>query len=166
MSDKENPVIAENFAGSVLLLRLNRPEQRNALSTATLLAIVNEQTAAEGNAEIGVVVITGNTSVFAAGADINELAQSTGSDLIESPRFLAWQAIRGFSKPPIAAVEGWCLGAGSELALCCDIVVAGTSAQFGQPETNLAIIPGYPSGGGRLARVGSERSLACSFERA
>ena len=159
MSDQMDPIIVEHLAGSVLLLRLNRPEQRNALSTPTLLAIVEELTAAEANPGVGAVVITGSMSVFAAGADINELVESTGSNEVESPRFLAWQVIRDFSKPLIAAVEGWCLGAGCELALCCDIVVAGTSARFGQPETNLAIIPGAGGTATLPRRIGQQRAM-------
>lgn len=69
-------------------------------------------------------------------------AASNGEDPVESPRFLAWQSIRAFGKPLLAAVEGWCLGAGMELMMCCDIVIGGETTRFGQPETNLGIIPG------------------------
>ncbi|HKX22507.1 MAG TPA: enoyl-CoA hydratase-related protein, partial [Rhizorhapis sp.] len=126
----------------VLLLTLNRPAQRNALATPLLEAIAAALRAADRDNGIRCVVITGNDKVFAAGADIEELARSDGSEPVEGPRWIAWNAIAAFSKPLIAAVEGWCLGAGSELMLRCDIVVAGRNAKLGQPETNLGIIPG------------------------
>ena len=126
----------------VLLLTLNRPAQRNALATPLLEAIAAALRAADRDSGIRCVVIAGNDKVFAAGADIEELARSDGSEPVEGPRWIAWNAIAAFSKPLIAAVEGWCLGAGSELMLRCDIVVAGRNAKLGQPETNLGIIPG------------------------
>ena len=126
----------------VLLLTLNRPAQRNALATPLLETIAAALRAADRDSGIRSVVITGNDKVFAAGADIEELARSDGSEPVEGPRWMAWNAIAAFSKPLIAAVEGWCLGAGSELMLRCDIVVAGRNAKLGQPETNLGIIPG------------------------
>ena len=126
----------------VLLLTLNRPAQRNALATPLLEAIAAALRTADRDSGIRSVVITGNDKVFAAGADIEELARSDGSEPVEGPRWIAWNAIAAFSKPLIAAVEGWCLGAGSELMLRCDIVVAGRNAKLGQPETNLGIIPG------------------------
>ena len=126
----------------VLLLTLNRPAQRNALATPLLEAIAAALRAADRDNGIRSVVITGNDKVFAAGADIEELARSDGSEPVEGPRWIAWNTIAAFSKPLIAAVEGWCLGAGSELILRCDIVVAGRNAKLGQPETNLGIIPG------------------------
>ena len=126
----------------VLLLTLNRPAQRNALATPLLEAIAAALRAADRDNGIRSVVITGNDKVFAAGADIEELARSDGSEPVEGPRWIAWNTIAAFSKPLIAAVEGWCLGAGSELMLRCDIVVAGRNAKLGQPETNLGIIPG------------------------
>lgn len=135
-------LISARPAPGVLLLTLNRPERRNALATPLLMALVEALRGAEEDAALRAVVVTGSESVFAAGADLNELATSTDRDPVESPRFLAWSAIRAFPKPLIAAVEGWCLGAGAELMMCCDIVVAARDATIGQPETNLGIIPG------------------------
>lgn len=153
-------LIVESAADGVLLLRLNRPERRNALATPLLCAIAGALTAADADDAIRVVIITGSDSLFAAGADVDELAASTGDDPIESPRFQAWAAIRSFSKPLIAAVEGWCLGAGLELALRCDLIVAGAKARFGLPETNLGIMPGA-GGTAILPRlVGLRRAMA------
>lgn len=135
-------VLMERPEPGVLLLRLNRPERRNALATPVLQEIARALADAEADNSVRALVITGNDTIFAAGADINELAQSGSSDPVETPRFLAWHAIRAFPKPLIAAVEGWCLGAGTELMLCADIVIAGEAAKIGLPETNLGIMPG------------------------
>jgi enoyl-CoA hydratase len=126
----------------VLLVRLNRPERRNALATSVLQWIAAELGQAEKEESVRAVVITGSDRLFAAGADIDELSAGSSDDEVSSPRFHAWAQIRAFPKPLIAAVEGWCLGAGAELMMCADIVVAGTDAKIGQPETNLGIIPG------------------------
>lgn len=128
--------------GNVTMLRLNRPERRNALATPLLQEIAAALVAADADETVQAALITGGATIFAAGADIDEVAEAGSDDPVESPRFRAWRSIRAFRKPLVAAVEGWCLGAGLELALCCDIVVAGEGARFGQPETNLGIIPG------------------------
>jgi len=135
-------LLEDRRSDGVLLLRLNRPASRNALATPLLKAIAQALTHADRECGIRSVVITGNDKMFAAGADLDELARSDGSEPLAGPRWRAWAAISGFSKPLIAAVEGWCLGAGSELILRCDIVVAARGARIGQPETNLGIMPG------------------------
>ncbi|WP_210766648.1 enoyl-CoA hydratase-related protein [Caenibius tardaugens] len=123
-------------------LRLNRPERKNALATPVLQELASALAGADEAEDIRVALLVGSESVFAAGADIGELAASGPDDSVESPRFLAWQAIRAFSKPLVAGVEGWCLGAGAELMLCADIVVAARNARIGLPETGLGIMPG------------------------
>lgn len=135
-------LLREIRPGGVLLLTLNRPANRNALATPLLEAVADALMGVEEESGIRCAVITGNEKVFAAGADIDELARSDGKEPVAGPRWRAWNAIAGFSKPLVAAIEGWCLGAGSELMLRCDIVVASRSARIGQPETNLGIIPG------------------------
>lgn len=135
-------LLSEHPAAGVLLLRLNRPERRNALATPLLREIAAALATAEDDDAVRAVVITGSEMVFAAGADLDELAASGADDPVESPRFQAWATIRAFPKPLVAAVEGWCLGAGAELMLCADIVIAGAGARIGQPETGLGIIPG------------------------
>ncbi|KQX18690.1 MULTISPECIES: enoyl-CoA hydratase-related protein [unclassified Sphingomonas] len=152
-------LIAERPAEGVLLLRLNRPERRNALATPLLCALAEAIEAADGDDAVRLVVLTGSDKVFAAGADINELAVSGPDDPIDTPRFRAWAAIRAFTKPLIAAVEGWCLGAGAELMMCTDIVVAGKGAKIGLPETNLGIIPGAGGTATLPRRVGQARAL-------
>lgn len=142
MTPEEPELLATTRDDGVLLLRLNRPRQRNALATPLLENIAAALRDAEGDCAVRCVVVTGNERVFAAGADIDELARSNGSEPVSGPRWLAWSTIEKFTKPIVAAVEGWCLGAGSELMLRADIVVASRSARIGQPETNLGIIPG------------------------
>lgn len=151
-------LIRETPADGVLLLRLNRPEKRNALSTPLLVAIADAVDGAGGGSDIRVIVISGNETVFAAGADLDELAMSTSADQIETPRFQAWARIEACAKPLIAAVEGWCLGAGLELVLRADLVIAGIGARFGQPETNLGVMPG--AGGTSILPRLVGRSLA------
>ena len=104
--------------------------------------IARELMGAADDDTIRCVVLAGNEKVFAAGADLGELERSDGKEPIAGPRWNAWACIAGFPKPLVAAVEGWCLGAGCELMLRCDIVVAAENARIGQPETNLGIIPG------------------------
>lgn len=124
------------------LVRLNRPEKRNALATDLLGRIADALDQAATDPAVRVVVLTGSDRIFAAGADINELAERDTAGALSDLRPAIWARIRGFPKPLIAAVEGWSLGAGNELVMCCDLVVAGQGARFGQPETNLGIIPG------------------------
>lgn len=142
MTDAPEILVAETIGAGVLTLRLNRPEKRNALATDLLSRIADALDAAATDADVRAVVITGTERVFAAGADIKELASRDTGGALADPRPAMWSRIRSFAKPLIAAVEGWSLGAGNELVMCCDLVVAGSGASFGQPETNLGIIPG------------------------
>lgn len=142
---EDDELLVNEPSPRVRLLTLNRPERRNALSTQLLTRIADAFERADADDAVLAVVVTGGAKVFAAGADLDELAGLGGDEPLLGPRFLAWQRVRALQKPLIGAVEGWCLGGGLELAMACDVVVAGASARFGQPETNLGIIPG---GGG------------------
>lgn len=143
----------------VLLLRLNRPEKFNALATDLLAEIADALDAVASDPEVRAAVITGSDKVFAAGADINELAQRDTDGALADPRPGLWARIRAFPKPLIAAVEGWSLGAGNELVMCCDLAVSGEKGKFGQPESNLGIIPGA-GGTATLPRlVGRSRAM-------
>ncbi len=126
----------------VLLLTLNRPAARNALNNALLMQLVNELEAAATDTSISVCVITGNARFFAAGADLNEMAEKDLAATLNDTRPQLWARLQAFNKPLIAAVNGYALGAGCELALLCDVVVAGENARFGLPEITLGIIPG------------------------
>ena len=142
MKEEQTMLIIERVEEAVLLIRLNRPEKRNALATDLLSAVADALDEAERDETLRCVVITGSDKFFAAGADINEMASRATAGALCDPRPAIWGRIRNFPKPLIAAVEGWSLGAGNELVMCCDLVIAGQSAKFGQPETNLGIIPG------------------------
>jgi len=126
----------------VLQLTLNRPQARNALNNALLTQIADALDAAQQDSGVGAVVITGTERVFAAGADLQEMAQKDLAATLNDIRPRIWARIDAFSKPLIAAVNGYALGAGCELALLCDVVVAGDNAAFGLPEITLGIMPG------------------------
>ena len=136
----------------VALLELNRPEKRNALSNATLQEIADRLQNLEADAAVKTVVITGNLQCFAAGADLNELAQLDVVSIQQDLRPQLWKRIDEFSKPLIMAVNGYALGAGFELALHGDIVLTGDNAQFALPEIGLGMLPGA-GGTQRLARL-------------
>jgi len=136
----------------VLQIALNRPEALNALNTRLLGELAEALTDAEDDAEVRAVVLTGSRRAFAAGADIKEMAERDLVGMLEDPRQRHWATIARFSKPIIAAVNGFALGGGCELALQADIIVAGEDARFGQPEINLGIMPGA-GGTQRLVRA-------------
>jgi len=144
-----------------LQLTLNRPAARNALNNTLLMQLAEQLEAAAADADIAVCVISGNERCFAAGADLNEMAEKDLSATLNDIRPRLWARIDAFNKPLIAAVNGYALGAGCELALLCDVVIAGDNARFGLPEITLGIMPGA-GGTQRLIRsVG--KSLACKM---
>ena len=138
--------------GSVRLVTLDRPEALNALTTAMLGELAHELANAEQDPTTHAVVLTGNRKAFAAGADLKEMAERDLVGILNDPRVAFWQRITAFSKPLIAAVNGYALGGGCELAMHADILIAGRDAQFGQPEINLGIMPGA-GGTQRLLRA-------------
>ena len=129
-------------AEHVRLICINRPDSRNALRTPCLAEIANALQDAEREPQVRAVVITGSDKVFAAGADIRELLHMSQAEARQDRRPHIWRQIQQFSKPLISVVRGYALGAGCELALLSDIVVAADNARFGQPEVTLGIIPG------------------------
>ncbi len=128
--------------GRVLHLTLNCPAARNALNNALLSELAATLEAAASDSEISVCVIAGNERFFAAGADLNEMAKKDLAATLNDIRPQLWARINAFNKPLIAAVNGYALGAGCELALLCDLVIAGENARFGLPEITLGIMPG------------------------
>ncbi len=139
-------------------LTLNRPAQRNALNTALLKALAEALTALAGDAQCRAALICGAEQNFAAGADIGEIETKSRADGLADPRKSYWAAIRNFPKPLIAAVDGFALGGGFELALMADLIVAGETARFGLPETNLGLIPGAGGAQRLLALAGRARA--------
>lgn len=136
----------------VLTITLNRPEAYNALNTLLLSEVADVLDQADQDESIRVAVITGGPKVFAAGADIKEMAALDAVGVMNDARPKHWKRIYQFSKPLIGAVNGYALGGGCELVMHCDIVIAGDNALFGQPEINLGIIPGA-GGTQRLIRT-------------
>ena len=149
----------------VVLIELNRPEKRNALNNATLQNIAACLQDLETDAAVKAVVITGNMQCFAAGADLNELAQLDVVSIQQDQRPLLWKKIDEFSKPLIMAVNGYAFGAGFELALHGDMVLTGENAQFALPEIGLGMLPGA-GGTQRLARLVGQQSVSYTHLRA
>jgi enoyl-CoA hydratase len=147
----DSPVLVERD-GAIAVVLLNRPDQLNALSDELMEELVSALAELDRDEGVRAIVLGGSGRAFAAGADIGELAQASAIDLYYQRRIERWDAIRGLWTPLIAAVSGYCLGGGCELAMACDLIVASESAQFGQPETGLGIIPGA-GGTQRLTRA-------------
>jgi enoyl-CoA hydratase/carnithine racemase len=152
-------IVQRSIDEGVALLRLNRPEARNALSPEMMEEIAGALERLDPDPEVRCVVIAGSEKVFAAGADIKAMAERSFAEALYHPAAAFWRRVAAVKTPLIAAVSGWALGGGCELALACDMIVASETAAFGQPEIQLGIIPG---GGGtqRLARVlGKQRAM-------
>ncbi len=138
--------------GRVGLIRFNRPKALNALNSTMIAEIMDALEAYDRRADIGAIVLTGNEHAFAAGADIKEMASESAVSILTRDHISTFDRIMHIRKPVIAAVSGWCLGGGNELAMSCDMIVASESARFGQPEINLGVIPGA-GGTQRLTRA-------------
>jgi enoyl-CoA hydratase len=132
----------------IAVVRLDRPEQLNALSSELMLALVGALEDLDADEAVRCIVLAGDERAFAAGADIGELRDTATVDLYFGARLDLWDAIRSVRTPLVAAVSGYCLGGGCELAMACDLIVASETAQFGQPETGLGLMPG--AGGTQL----------------
>ena len=145
-------VLLERPAPGVALLRLNRPDARNALNLTVRQMLADHFRTLGADLDTRCIVLTGNAEVFAAGADIRDMAEATPVDLILRNTHLLWQAIADCPKPVIAAVNGYALGGGCELAMHADMIVAGEGASFGQPEIRVGIMPGA-GGTQRLTRA-------------
>ena len=144
---------------AIAVVQLNRPDVLNALNRALMDELVTVLEDFDRDEEIRCIVLTGSARAFAAGADIREFADASAVDMLQGYRFQQWEHIRKVTKPMIAAVTGFALGGGNELAMLCDMIIAGESARFGQPEINLGLIPGA-GGTQRLTRaVGKYRAM-------
>jgi enoyl-CoA hydratase/carnithine racemase len=152
-------LLREERHGAVAVLQLNRPEARNALSPDLMEELGAALERLDQDDEVRAIVLAGSDEVFAAGADIRALRDRSFGEALFHPTAAFWRRIAGCRTPLIAAVSGYALGGGCELALACDMIVADDRAEFGQPEITLGIIPG---GGGtqRLARaLGKQRAM-------
>lgn len=156
MSPKHLVVTREE---SVALVQLHRPDVLNALNQALMDELVAVLEEADRDDGVRCIILTGSARAFAAGADIREIAEASAVEMLQGYRFQQWERMRRVTKPIIAAVTGFALGGGNELAMLCDLIVAGESARFGQPEINLGLIPGA-GGTQRLTRaVGKYRTM-------
>jgi enoyl-CoA hydratase len=145
--------------GKVCLVRLNRPQALNALNTKILAELLVALKAYENDPGIGAFVLTGSEKAFAAGADIKEMQAKSYVDVYLEDFFVGWEEFSRLRKPIIAAVAGYALGGGCELAMMCDFIIAADTAKFGQPEITLGVMPGM-GGSQRLTRfVGKSKSM-------
>jgi enoyl-CoA hydratase len=143
----------------IATVRIHRPEVLNALSPAVIAELVSALEALDADDSVRALVLTGDERAFAAGADIGTMADATVLDQIKADQFRTWDRIRRIKKPLIAAVSGWALGGGNETAMMCDMIVASETAQFGQPEINIGVMPGA-GGTQRLAQaIGKVRAM-------
>ena len=159
MNEEQLILVERQQEQRTALVRLNRPKQLNALNGAVMDALCTALEELDRDDGVRAIVVTGSERAFAAGADIGEMAGATPIDMLVTNRIGQWDRIRKVTKPVIAAVNGWALGGGCELAMTLDLIVAGEGAKFGQPEINIGIIPGA-GGTQRLTRaIGKSRAM-------
>ncbi len=159
MTEDQLVLVERQAEQRIALVRINRPKQLNALNGAVMDQLCDALEALDADDAMRAIVVTGNERAFAAGADIGEMANATPMEMLSSNRIGQWDRVRRISKPVIAAVNGWCLGGGCELAMTLDLIVAGESAKFGQPEISIGIIPGA-GGTQRLTRaIGKSKAM-------
>ncbi|AKE38778.1 Enoyl-CoA hydratase/carnithine racemase [Corynebacterium camporealensis] len=145
--------------GRVGIIRLNRPKALNALNHDTMIEVTEAATKFDQDDAIGAIIITGSEKAFAAGADIKEMASKNATEMFQTDWFAGWDVLTRVRTPVIAAVNGFALGGGCELAMMCDFIVAGEKAKFGQPEVNLGVTPGM-GGSQRLTKaVGKAKAM-------
>ncbi len=159
MSEEPLVLVDRQEDARTALVRLNRPKQLNALNGAVMDALCTALEELDRDEAVRAIVVTGSERAFAAGADIGEMANATPIEMLITNRIGQWDRIRKVTKPVIAAVNGWALGGGCELAMTLDLIVAGEGAKFGQPEISIGVIPGA-GGTQRLTRaIGKSRAM-------
>lgn len=135
-------VVTEEYSPHISLIQLNRPKELNALNLQLMVELKDSLQQLDKNSKVRVIVITGNDQAFAAGADIKQMADKSAIDMLLTDQFSTWDQIRKTKKPIIAAVSGFALGGGCELAMTCDMIIASETAKFGQPEIKIGVMPG------------------------
>ncbi|WEZ82370.1 enoyl-CoA hydratase [Rhizobium sp. 32-5/1] len=154
----EKPIIVEQH-DRVVIVTLNRPAARNALNSEIMNALATELAPLDRDPGVGCFLLRGSDKAFAAGADIKEMADKSFTDMFGEDFFAAWDRFASFRTPKIAAVSGYALGGGCELAMMCDMIFASDTAMFGQPEIKLGVIPGM-GGSQRLTKlVGKAKAM-------
>ncbi|MEM7227421.1 MAG: enoyl-CoA hydratase-related protein [Planctomycetota bacterium] len=155
----DEPLILTEVDGHVGIARLNRPKVLNALNPELMAMLAEQLEAWDNDSNIHVILIAGSERAWAAGADIGDMAEQSMLSMYERDQFATWERIKRVKKPIIAAVSGWALGGGCELMMHCDIIVASDTAQFGQPEINIGVMPGA-GGTQRLTRaIGKAKAM-------
>lgn len=151
--------VNDQYAPQVALIELNRPKELNALSPQLMQELRDVLADLDSNNNVRVIMLTGNEKAFAAGADIKHMADKSAIDMLLIDQFDTWDQIRKTKKPLIAAVSGFALGGGCELAMMCDMIIASETARFGQPEIKIGVIPGA-GGTQRLTRaIGKAKAM-------
>ncbi|MCX6187935.1 MAG: enoyl-CoA hydratase-related protein [Bacteroidetes bacterium] len=135
-------LVESEYQPHIAIIRLNRPKELNALNLQLMLELKAALSTLDDDDNVRCIIITGNQQAFAAGADIKQMENKTAIDLLKIDQFETWDQIRKTKKPIIAAVSGFALGGGCELAMTCDMIVASETAKFGQPEIKIGIMPG------------------------
>lgn len=152
-------IVTEQHAPHVALIQLNRPKDLNALNLQLMQELRDALQQLDRNENVRVIIITGSEQAFAAGADIKQMADKSAIDMLLIDQFSTWDQVRKTKKPIIAAVSGFALGGGCELAMTCDMIIASETAKFGQPEIKLGVIPGA-GGTQRLTRaIGKAKAM-------
>lgn len=152
-------IVHEQYEAHVALIQLNRPTELNALNTQLMQEVRDALQQLDRNEQVRVIILTGNDQAFAAGADIKQMADKSAVDMLMMDQSGTWDQIRKTKKPLIAAVSGFCLGGGCELAMTCDMIVASETARFGQPEIKIGVMPGA-GGTQRLTRaIGKAKAM-------
>ncbi|HET9486610.1 MAG TPA: enoyl-CoA hydratase-related protein [Chryseosolibacter sp.] len=152
-------IVNDQYHLFVALIQINRPKELNALNTQLMQELRDALQQLDKKENVRVIIITGNDQAFAAGADIKQMADKSAIDMFLADQFSTWDQIRKIKKPIIAAVSGFCLGGGCELAMTCDMIIASETARFGQPEIKIGVMPGA-GGTQRLARaIGKAKTM-------
>ncbi|MDH2901830.1 MAG: enoyl-CoA hydratase-related protein [archaeon] len=156
---KYENILIEKYESVVGIAKLNRPNSLNALSAALMKELLDALNRFEADENIRCIIVTGGEKIFSAGADIKEMMKMSSIDALKAGNLDYFDQIQKVSKPIIAAISGYCLGGGLELAMACDILIAGENARFGQPEINIGVMPGA-GGTQRLTRaVGKYKAM-------
>ena len=151
--------LTRNFVSRVSLIELNRPKELNALNLQLMVELKDTLIDLDKDDTVSAIILKGNDQAFAAGADIKQMMDRTAIDMLQIDQFSTWDEIKKTKKPLIAAVSGFALGGGCELAMICDMIVASETAQFGQPEIRLGVMPGA-GGTQRLTRaIGKAKAM-------
>jgi enoyl-CoA hydratase len=152
-------IVNEQYESQVALIQINRPKELNALNSQLMEEMRDALQRLDRNDQVRVIILTGNDQAFAAGADIKQMAGRSAVEMLMADQFSTWDQVRKTKKPIIAAVSGFALGGGCELAMTCDMIIASETAKFGQPEIKIGVMPGA-GGTQRLTRaVGKVKAM-------